>query len=528
MQKDGVFSGIQLNDDRIIHAELLLVGIGVLPDLGVAADAGLDTGDGIIVDGMMQSSVADIYAIGDVALLDGAMSRIESVDNAQNTAARAAAAICGSSQPHKATPWFWSEQFDARLQSAGIVPQDAAAVQYSAARQAQGGLSVWSYDVRGKLVAIEAVRDPATYMLGKKCLDLGLSPPPSDIGIADFDLKGFRSEWSGVMVYQGTIQRDKLAHIDVRSDTVTQPTRAMRDAMANAEVGDDVYGDDPTVNLLQERAAQLLGKEAGLFVASGTPSNLVALLSHCQRGDELLVGDCFHIHRYEAGGVSVLGGVMMEALATDHRGVIQPSQITDAIKPDDLHCPISRLLCLENTVSGHVHDASHITALATAGKASGLVVHLDGARLMNAAIKLGVPPCNVVEAVDSVSLCLSKGLGAPAGSVLVGSKTFIERARRMRKLVGGGMRQTGILAAAGFYALDHHIERLAEDHANALRLADQLSRISQVTVNPDQVETNMVFMIPPVGSADSLRKYLRERGYDIRWWQSCYSPCDAS
>ena len=192
LQKDGVFSGIQLNDDRIIDAELLLVGIGVLPDLGVAEDAGLNTGDGIIVDGMMQSSVADIYAIGDVALLDGAMSRIESVDNAQNTAARAAAAICGSSQPPKAAPWFWSEQFDARLQSAGIVPQEAAAVQYVVRPgKREGGLSVWSYDVHGKLAAIEAVRDPAAYMLGKKCLDLGLSPSPSNIGNADFDLKGF-------------------------------------------------------------------------------------------------------------------------------------------------------------------------------------------------------------------------------------------------------------------------------------------------------------------------------------------------
>ncbi len=314
------------------------------------------------------------------------------------------------------------------------------------------------------------------------------------------------------MVCQDTIQRNELAHIDMRSDTVTQPTRAMRDAMANAEVGDDVYGDDPTVNALQERAAQLLGKEAGLFVASGTQSNLVALLSHCQRGDELLVGDCFHIHRYEAGGVSVLGGVMMGALATDHRGAMRTSDITAAIKPDDLHCPISRLLCLENTVYGHVHDAEHINALATAAKARELFVHLDGARLMNAAVKLGVPARLIVNAVDSVSLCLSKGLGTPAGSVLVGSEAFIERARRMRKLVGGGMRQVGILAAAGLYALDHHIERLAVDHTNALRLADQLNRIDKVEVKEDLVETNMVFMKLPDGSAKPLRKYLAERG----------------
>ncbi|MDC3234950.1 low-specificity L-threonine aldolase [Candidatus Puniceispirillum sp.] len=314
------------------------------------------------------------------------------------------------------------------------------------------------------------------------------------------------------MVYHSTIQRDKMVHIDMRSDTVTQPTLAMRDVMANAEVGDDVYGDDPTVNSLQERAAQLLGKEAGLFVASGTQSNLVALLSHCQRGDELLVGDCFHIHRYEAGGVSVLGGVIMGALATDHRGAIRPSDVNAAIKPDDLHCPISRLLCLENTVNGHAHDVKHINALAAAAKARELLVHLDGARLMNAAVKLGVPARSIVKAVDSVSLCLSKGLGTPAGSVLVGSRAFIERARRMRKLVGGGMRQVGILAAAGLYALDHHIERLAVDHANAVRLADQLNHIDKVEVKRDLVETNMVFMKLPDGSAEPLRKYLIERG----------------
>ena len=314
------------------------------------------------------------------------------------------------------------------------------------------------------------------------------------------------------MVYQETIQRNKLPHIDMRSDTVTKPTTAMRDAMANAEVGDDVYGDDPTVNALQERVAQLLGKEAGLFVASGTQANLVALLSHCQRGDELLVGDCFHIHRYEAGGVSVLGGVMMSALGTDHRGEMRPSDITAAIKPDDLHCPISRLLCLENTVYGHVHDVEHINALVAAAKARELSVHLDGARLMNAAVKLGVPARLIVKAVDSVSLCLSKGLGAPAGSVLSGSRAFIDRARRMRKLVGGGLRQVGILAAAGLYALDHHIERLAEDHANALRLADQLNCIDKVEVKKDLVETNMVFMKLPDGSAEPLRKYLIERG----------------
>ena len=314
------------------------------------------------------------------------------------------------------------------------------------------------------------------------------------------------------MNYQDAALHNKPALIDLRSDTVTKPTVEMRQAMATAEVGDDVYGDDPTVNKLQDRVATLLGKQAGLFVASGTQSNLVALLSHCQRGDELLVGDCYHVHRYEAGGVSVLGGVMMEAIGTDHRGLMTPSQIIKAVKPDDSHCPISRLLCLENTISGHVHDVGVVAGLAKAGKDSGLGVHLDGARLMNAAVKLGVPAKQIVDPVDSVSLCLSKGLGTPAGSVLVGSYDFIARARRMRKLVGGGMRQVGILAAAGIYALDHHIERLAEDHANALRLADQLGRISQVTIKLDEIETNMVFMGLPEGSAGPLRNYLNERG----------------
>ena len=314
------------------------------------------------------------------------------------------------------------------------------------------------------------------------------------------------------MIDQGASKINKSHYIDVRSDTVTKPTGAMREAMAAAEVGDDVYGDDPTVNTLQKRVALLLGKDAGLFVPSGTQSNLVALLSHCQRGDELLVGDCYHIHRYEAGGVSVLGGVMMEAIATDHRGCMKAAQIIKAIKPDDLHCPISRLLCLENTVSGHVLDIADITTLAIAGKGCGLSVHLDGARLMNAAIKLGVPACDIVKAVDSVSLCLSKGLGAPAGSVLVGSNDFITRARRMRKLVGGGMRQVGILAAAGLYALDNHIERLNQDHEHAIRLAEQLNKINQVTVAVDQVDTNMVFMTVPDGSGVALCEYLAARG----------------
>ena len=236
------------------------------------------------------------------------------------------------------------------------------------------------------------------------------------------------------------------------------------------------------------RLPRFLANRLACLLPSGTQSNLVALLSHCQRGDELLVGDCYHVHRYEAGGVSVLGGVMMEAIGTDHRGLMTPSQITKAVKPDDPHCPISRLLCLENTISGHVHDVGVIAGLAKRlEKIAGLACILMGARLMNAAVKLGVPAKQIVDSVDSVSLCLSKGLGTPAGSVLVGAHDFIAQARRMRKLVGGGMRQVGILAAAGIYALDHHIDRLADDHVMARRLADQLNDIGAITVNADLV-----------------------------------------
>jgi threonine aldolase len=299
---------------------------------------------------------------------------------------------------------------------------------------------------------------------------------------------------------------------DFRSDTVTRPTPAMRAAMAAAAVGDDVYGDDPTVNALESRVAAMLGKEAGLFVASGTQSNLVAVLTHCQRGHELLVGDKYHIYRHEAGGASVLGGVMIEAVPTDDRGALNPDRVVTAVKPDDLHCPITHLLCLENTVNGYVHDGAAINRLATAGRASGLVVHLDGARLMNAAVRLAVPPAALVSSVDSVSLCLSKGLGAPAGSVLVGPVSFIRQARRLRKMLGGGMRQAGILAAAGLFALDHHIDRLADDHDLARQLAAKLCKIPSITVDPKSVETNMVFMQVPAGSADPLRQHLAANG----------------
>ena len=297
---------------------------------------------------------------------------------------------------------------------------------------------------------------------------------------------------------------------DFRSDTVTQPTPAMRAAMAAAAVGDDVYGDDPTVNALESRVAAMLGKEAGLFVASGTQSNLVAVLTHCQRGHEVLVGDKYHIYRHEAGGASVLGGVMIETVPTDDRGALDPDQVVNAVKPDDLHCPITHLLCLENTVNGYAHDRAYINRLATMGRAKGLLVHLDGARLMNAAVRLAVPPAELVAPVDSVSLCLSKDLGRRRIGPCQGS-TLYPAGAAGSKILGGGM-QAGILAATGLFALDHHIDRLTDDHDMAQHLVAKLSKIPAVTVDPKSVETNMVFMQVPAGSANPLRQHLAASG----------------
>ena len=314
------------------------------------------------------------------------------------------------------------------------------------------------------------------------------------------------------MMYAGVAKTNRSVCIDVRSDTVTKPTQDMRQAMCNASVGDDVYYEDPTVNALQAKVAKLLGKEAGLFVASGTQSNLCATLAHCQRGEEILVGDTYHIYRDEAGGAAVLGGVMITPVPTNDMGTIVSGEITNAIKPDDPHCTISRLLCLENTVAGNVQSAETINELSALGQKNGLAVHLDGARLFNAVVKLGVSAAELVAGVDTVSLCLSKGLGAPAGSVLVGSAEFIRRAHRIRKLLGGGMRQAGVLAAAGIYALDFHVDRLKDDHEKAIQLAEGLSKVQAIRVNPNHVQTNMVFMGVPNGSADGLRHYLAERG----------------
>ena len=296
--------------------------------------------------------------------------------------------------------------------------------------------------------------------------------------------------------------------IDFRSDTVTQPTNEMRKAMSKAKVGDDVYGDDPTVNMLQEKVSSLLGKEESLFVTSGTQSNLCALLSHCQRGEEIITGDNYHVFVDEAGGASVLGGIMMHPIRTNMDGTIDPGDIVNSIKPDDPHCPITKLLSLENTVSGKPQTLTQLDIYSKLAKKHQLALHMDGARLMNAAVGLDTSAKTLVKKMDSVSLCLSKGLGSPVGSVLAGSREFIKKAYRIRKLVGGGLRQSGILAAAGIYALDNHIERLSIDHNNAKSLAKSLASISELDLNIEEVQTNMIFIKVPLGSESKLKKYL--------------------
>ncbi len=298
--------------------------------------------------------------------------------------------------------------------------------------------------------------------------------------------------------------------IDLRSDTVTRPTEAMRRVMAEAEVGDDVYGEDPSVNRLQQRAAELIGFEAALFVPSGTMSNLLAILAHCERGDEYLVGQMAHCYRFEGGGAAVLGSVQPQPLPQNPDGSIPLAELAAAVKPDDAHFARSRLVCLENTFQGRLLPADYRQQVADFCRQKGLALHLDGARLANAAVAEGRSLREMTAGFDSVSLCLSKGLGAPVGSVLCGSAGLIARAHRWRKVLGGGMRQAGVLAAAGLYALDHHIERLAEDHRRARRLAEGLARLPGLSVDPDAVETNMVFV--DSGHNEAFLAHLRHQG----------------
>ena len=295
--------------------------------------------------------------------------------------------------------------------------------------------------------------------------------------------------------------------IDLRSDTVTQPGAAMRAAMAQAAVGDDVFGDDPTVNKLQEVAAARFGMQAGLFFPSGTQSNLAAVMAHCQRGEEVIVGQDAHTYRYEAGGAAVLGSIQPQPIQNKPDGTIDVADIEAAIKPDDSHFAITRLIALENTIGGKVLSRQYMAEVLALAKRRNLSTHLDGARVFNASVKLGMPAKELCAGFDTVSVCLSKGLGTPAGTVLVGRKDLIDRARRVRKMLGGTMRQVGILAAAGLYALEHNVDRLAEDHANAERLAKGLSALG---LKVDPVQTNMVFAAVPRESVAGLKAHLEK------------------
>ena len=307
------------------------------------------------------------------------------------------------------------------------------------------------------------------------------------------------------------------AIVDLRSDTVTRPTPGMRQAMLHAEVGDDVFGDDPTVNALQERIAAMTGKEAALYLPTGTQSNLCGLLAHCQRGEEYIVGQLAHTYRYEGGGAAVLGSIQPQPLLMDAQGRMALGDIAAAIKPDDAHFARTRLLCLENTWNGNVMPHEYLTDAAALARAQGLSVHLDGARVFNAAVanagEGGDPLAalrQMTDVFDSVSVCFSKGLGAPMGSALCGSKELIGRAHRIRKMTGGGLRQAGVVAAAALYALDHHVDRLRQDHAMAQRLAAGLQNLSGLSVRSAQ--TNIVFLDVSEGRGPALLAHLKAAG----------------
>lgn len=300
--------------------------------------------------------------------------------------------------------------------------------------------------------------------------------------------------------------------IDLRSDTVTRPTPAMRAAMAAAEVGDDVYGEDPTVNRLELLSADILGCEAALFVGSGTQSNLLALMSHCERGDEYIAGQDAHCYRFEGGGAAVLGSIQPQPIPFEADGTLDLATVARFIKPVDPHFARTRLLCLENTHGGKVLPLDYLGLAAAFAKEKGIALHLDGARIFNAAVRQQVPVREIARHFDTVSVCLSKGLGAPVGSVLCGPDAVIAKARRWRKVLGGGMRQAGILAAAGIVALTGQVERLAEDHKNAQALACGLASIPELSLDLETVQTNMVFVGIGAEQGAVLTAYLKERG----------------
>ena len=303
--------------------------------------------------------------------------------------------------------------------------------------------------------------------------------------------------------------------VDFRSDTVTQPDKGMRRAMAEAVVGDDCYGDDPSVNLLERRFARLVGKQAAVFFPSGTQSNLSAILAHCGRGDELLVGSSYHTFTSEAGGASVLGGVSYRVLPVRSDGCISPEDVASAIQPDDPHYPESRLLCLENTFLGQAISLERMQEVADQARHFGLAVHLDGARIFNAAHELGLQARDLAAIADTVSACLSKGLGAPAGTMLACDSELEPVVRRNRKVLGGAMRQSGILAAAGLYALDHNVARLGEDHRRARLLADMIFPLRRSAGIEVSQATNMVFLEPAHQDHAPLRNHLVNKGFLI-------------
>lgn len=301
--------------------------------------------------------------------------------------------------------------------------------------------------------------------------------------------------------------------VDLRSDTVTRPTEAMRAAMLAAEVGDDVYGEDPTVNALEALAAGMLGHEAAVFMPSGTQTNLVALLTHCGRGDEYIAGGTAHTYKYEGGGAAALGGIQPQTIPFEPDGTLDLDAVRAVVKPIDPHFAHSRVLALENTQAGRATGPGYFRRARALCDEQGLAMHLDGARLFNAAVATGCDAADIAGVCDSVSICLSKGLGAPVGSVLAGNRDFVAAARRWRKVVGGGMRQAGFLAAAGIHALEHHVERLAEDHDKAERLAGLVNARYQGAATH---HTNMVFVDLPAADMAALRERLHEHGVVIR------------
>lgn len=313
--------------------------------------------------------------------------------------------------------------------------------------------------------------------------------------------------------------------IDLRSDTVTLPSPAMRQAMANAELGDDVYGEDPTVNKLEALAAEMLGKEAAVLVASGTQGNLLAVMSHCNRGDEYIAGQTAHTYRSEAGGAAVLGSIQPQPLDFEPDGTLNLTKVKQAIKPVDDHYARTRLLCLENTQGGKVLPLSYLAEAKDLARQHNLAIHLDGARVFNAAVKLGVDVREIAQNFDTVSFCLSKGLAAPVGSLLCGPEEVIRTARRYRKMVGGGMRQAGVLAAAGIVALTEMVERLQDDHENARRLAEGLVAIPGYSIDLKTVQTNMAFITLAQPLAEKFSPFMREKGILIGG--SSYHPVRA-